>query len=353
MHILLIVLGILVGLAALFFIHLMIVAFIPGMDVPKQPLPRPDGAPVPGRADPPRERIERRFAVEGDEVGAWLYFPEPAASRVPCVVMGCGAGGTKDMGMEQYALRFRAAGYAVLLFDYRFFGESDGEPRQLMWMPHQLADYDAAVDYARTLPEVDADRVILWGTSLSGGHVLVRAADDHRVAAAIAQCPGMDGRAAALQMFKTQKFQIRPVLHAQRDFVRSWFGLSAHRIPLLGVPGSIAMMTDPDVVAGFARLASADFVNEICARIGIRGDKYRPVTEARKVRCPVLLQICEHDTLTSNAATEKTARILAALAEVRRYPIGHFDIYFGEHFEQSIEDQLAFLRAQVPVDDRA
>ena len=82
------------------------------------------------------------------------------------------------MGLERYAARFQAAGYAALVFDYRTWGDSEGEPRGLIWIPDQLADYAAAIQYARSRPEIDPARIALWGSSLSGGHVIVATAQD-------------------------------------------------------------------------------------------------------------------------------------------------------------------------------
>jgi pimeloyl-ACP methyl ester carboxylesterase len=144
-------------------------------------------------------------------------------------------------------------------------------------------------------------------------------------------------------LFKEQGFNFRLVMHGQRDLVRSWLGLSPHKIPIVGKPGSIACLTTKDAYDGYADLASNAFVNEACARIVIRGDKYRPVEYARKVRCPVLLLVCEHDSLTPKSAAEETEKRLGQYAEAIYYPIGHFDIYSGENFESAVNDQLAFL----------
>lgn len=169
-------LGALIGT---YMVYAVIVAVIPGLSVREQPLgkgkrqPREDGAPVGSRRDV-------AFEVEGTRVRGWLYLPEERSSKAPCVVMGHGLGGTMAVGLDGYARRYREAGFAVLVFDYRYLGESGGEPRQLVWIPHQLQDWAAAVEYARGLDEVNPSRVALWGTSLSGGHVIVAAARDHR-----------------------------------------------------------------------------------------------------------------------------------------------------------------------------
>jgi len=143
---------------------------------------------------------------------------------------------------------------------------------------------------------------------------------------------------------KRQGLNFRLILHGQRDLVRSWLGLSPHKIPIVGKPGSIACLTAEDAYDGYAKLASKNFINEACARIILRGDKYRPVKYVHKVRCPVLLQICEHDSISPKSAAEETEKQLGQYAESKYYPISHFDIYTGENFEKSVADQLAFFK---------
>jgi pimeloyl-ACP methyl ester carboxylesterase len=133
------------------------------------------------------------------------------------------------------------------------------------------------------------------------------------------------------------------IIHGQRDYFRSWFGLSPHKIPIAGKPGCIACLTTPDAYDGYGSLVTDGFINEVCARIVIRADKYRPVRHAHNVRCPVLLQICDHDSITPKSAAEETERELGKYADVKHYPIGHFDIYTGDNFEKSVNDQLEFL----------
>jgi uncharacterized protein len=259
--------------------------------------------------------------------------------------MASGLGGTKDMG-EAYARRFREAGYEVLAFDYRYLGQSKGEPRQLIWIPDQLEDWSAAVDYAKHLPNVDPCRIALWGTSLSGGHVIVTAARDHGIACVVSQCPGVDGRASAELWFHSLPigYNLRLLMHGQRDLIRSWLGLSPHKVPIVGRPGTIALMAAPNALEAFSQLAQEGFVNEACARIIVRGDKYKPMKYAHDVQCPVLLQICENDRLVSVKSIEETGRILGQHAQIVRYPIGHFDLYFGKNFEAGIRDQIEFFR---------
>ncbi|MCP4669505.1 MAG: alpha/beta hydrolase [Deltaproteobacteria bacterium] len=291
-------------------------------------------------------RKDVRFKVKETSISAWLYLPENVTAPVPCIIMGHGFGGTKDAGLAAYATRFQAAGFAVLVFDYRHFGESGGQPRQLIWIPYQLEDWSAAIQYARGLKQIDPAKIALWGTSFSGGHVIVTAAKDHDIACVSAQCPGLDGHAAGEKFFKREGigYLLRMMMHGQRDMVRSWFGLSAHKIPLVGKPGSIAFMTTPDAYENFGKLLPENFINEACARIMLRGDKYRPVKHAKNVQCPVLLQICDNDSLLPKSSADEAEKELGKYAEVKHYPIGHFDIYIGENFEKAVRDQLAFFK---------
>jgi len=332
---------IIVAIIGAFALYLLIIALVPGFYVPKQPLKK--SIAELGQKKP-RSRKDANFNINGTTLSAWLYLPENLSAPVPCIIMGHGFGGIKDMGLNLYAVRYQEAGFAVLAFDYRHLGESGGEPRQLIWIPCQLEDYLAAINYVRGLKEIDPARIALWGTSLSGGHVIVTAAKDKKIACVVSQCPWLDGRASAMMAFKREGFNFRMLMHGQRDLVRSWLGLSPHKIPIVGKPGSIAMLTTPDAYDGYEKLAPENFVNEVCARIIIRADKYRPVEQAKNVCCPVLLQICDHDSFTPISAAEKTEKILEKYAEVKHYPIGHFDIYHGDNFEKSVSDQLAFFK---------
>ena len=336
-------LGIFIGIIVL---YLSIVTFFPGFKVLEQPLEQSKQLKSDVDSEPSSKRKNVSFKVKGTSISAWLYLPDNLSVPVPCIIMGHGFGGTKDMGLESYAIRFLEAGFAVLIFDYRYFGESEGEPRQLIWIPYQLEDWSSAVTYARGIKQIDPAKIALWGTSLSGGHVIVTAAKDNQIACVVAQCPGLDGRASGKMFFDRVGivYLLRMAMHGQRDYFRSWFGLSPHKIPIVGKPGSIACLTTPDAYDHFRKFAPANYINEVCARIFIRGDKYRPVKQAQNVRCPVLLQICENDSIIPKSAAEETERQLGKYAEAIYYPIGHFDIYIGANFEKAVNDQLLFFK---------
>jgi acetyl esterase/lipase len=338
-----IALAVLIGIVIL---YLAIVIFAPVLRIPEQRLPVREKKARGAMNGEPTSREEVRFDVDGLRVSAWLYLPDDLSGPVPCIVMSHGFGGTKDMALEPYALRFRQAGLAALCYDYRCFGESDGEPRQLYSISKQLEDCLAAVEYVRGHPNIDPERIALWGTSAGGGYGLVLAAADKRIACVSAQCSAFDsdedGRVALER--EGYGFFLRLFVHAQRDKGRSRFGLSPHRIPIVGEPGTTAMVTAPGALEGYAELAGPGFVNQVCARVLLMAHgSSNPIDHAKDVECPVLLQVCEEDNLVSMGSALRTAEILGEHVELKRYPIGHFDIYSGEDFQTAIKDQLEFF----------
>ncbi|WP_424757795.1 alpha/beta hydrolase [Mycobacterium sp.] len=134
------------------------------------------------------QREDVWFNSGSDRISAWLY--RPASDRdSPLLVMAHGLGAVRTMRLDSYAERFCEAGYACLVFDYRNFGDSEGAPRQLLDIRMQLQDWTVAVAYARTLAGIDPNRIGLWGTSFSGGHVIATAARLPGIAAVVSQCP--------------------------------------------------------------------------------------------------------------------------------------------------------------------
>jgi pimeloyl-ACP methyl ester carboxylesterase len=295
------------------------------------------------------ERVDVEFDSRGTRCAAWLYRPALAAGRpAPVVVLGHGLGAVRAMRLDAFAARFAAEGYLAVAFDYRHFGDSDGTPRQLLDISRQREDWTAAIAFARTVPGADPDRVVAWGSSFGGGHVLATAARDARLAAAIAQNPFTDGPASVLALGPVSA--AKATGRAVRDVLGAMRGAAPLPIPLVGPPGSTALMTAPDAESGYLGLvpAGTDFTNAVAARIALRIPFDRPGRNAAKISCPVLFSVCDNDSVApARSALRWAAR--APRGEVRRYPVGHFDVYTGDEFERVVRDQIAFLHHHVPV----
>jgi dienelactone hydrolase len=297
-------------------------------------------------------RRELHFASGTERCHAWLYLPQAAdAGPPPVIVMAHGLGAIKVLRLSAFAERFQAAGYACLVFDYRHFGDSEGEPRELLSISRQRQDWRAAVAHARTLPEVDPDRVVLWGTSFGGGHAIATAAADSSVAAAIAQCPFTDGLASVLQIAPRESARL--ILAGAKDRLAQMAARKPVRVKVAARPGELGLMNDAksvDTVIALLEasgLTEAEYRNEVPARIALEIAFDAPGRKASQIQCPILFCVCDADTVAPAKATLRHAA-RAPRGEIRRYPVGHFDIYIGEFFERVVTDQLAFLQNHVP-----
>lgn len=292
-------------------------------------------------------RLDVSFLSQGERCAAWLYLPEGDAPA-PVIVMAHGLGAVRTMRLDAFAERFQAAGYACLVFDYRHFGDSAGEPRQLLDIRKQQEDWVAAVACARQRPEVDGRRVVVWGTSFSGGHAIWMGATQTGLAAIMAQCPFTDGLASGLVMNPITTLQVLP--RALADVVGAMLGRHPVMVPTSGKPFHVGLMTAADCEPGYLGLVppSGGFRNEVAARIALQILAHRPGTLAGKVPCPAFFAICSRDSVAPSAATLRHVRH-APLGQIKSYDAGHFDIYVGQYFEQVVADQIGFLHQTVPL----
>jgi pimeloyl-ACP methyl ester carboxylesterase len=292
---------------------------------------------------------ETTFESKGVSCAAWHFHGSGDAfttpSGRPCVVMAHGFGGTKDTGLLGYAEGFAAAGLDVLLFDYRGFGASEGAPRQNVSFRRQRADYVAAIAAARQLDGVDPQRIVLWGTSYSGGHVVPVAVADQGIAAVLSLTPAMDGLAALVAMFKHGGLRrLAPLItNGLRDAARALLGRPPHHLPVVGLPGSAAVITAPGGLEGYTALAGPTWRNEVCARVALEVAFNRPIRFASRLRTPLLVQVGEYDSVAPPGAAARAAARAGNYGEVQRYPVDHFDVYDGPHQRAALADQITFL----------
>ena len=288
----------------------------------------------------PLNREDVRIPAGGEELAAYLYRPAARdAGPVPCVVMAHGFSATRDDALPGYAEAFADAGFAVVVFDYRHFGRSGGQPRQLLDIGRQQDDYRAVIDWARHAEGIDPDRIALWGSSFSGGHVLAVAAGDPRIAAVISQAPFTDSVAVIRAM--PVRNVLRAGVAAVGDQLGALLGRPPRYLPAVGEPGTFAAMTAPEAKPGFDAIRTPESLwrNEVAARIVLHLSLYRPGRLAARIAVPVLFCVCDADATTPPAPSIEAAR-RAPRGELRRYPYGHFAIY---HDPQVKADQVEFL----------
>lgn len=274
-----------------------------------------------------------------------------AAGR-PVVVMAHGLGGTRDSGLLPFAEGFAAAGLDALVFDYRGFGTSAGTPRQVVSLAAQVDDYRAAMRAAARLPGIDPRRLVLWGISLSGGHVLSAAAGRDDVAAVVAAVPLVDGLAAARHALAS--YPARQIARSSVLGVRSRFSRSAGRgprmMPIVARPGEVGAFTLPGAYEDYLSIAGPTWRNEIAADVSLELGSRRPHKDAAGVRCPVLVQIADFDLSAPPQASAKAA--FRARAEVRHYPCDHFDLFPGKEWhDPAVAHAVSFLTRKLAAPD--
>lgn len=286
-------------------------------------------------------KVHSDFASHGVRCSGDLYLPG-STHRPPVVVMAHGFAGERIFRLPAYAERFVQRGMAVYLFDYRSFGDSDGEPRYYVHPRRQVEDWRAALAHIGSLPEVDGSRLALWGTSFSGGHVIVVAADNPELRAIVAQVPFVDPLALAHK--PGLRYVLQVLGHGLWDVSNALTGRSPHYVKVVGHPDEFAVMNMPEALPGYRSLKpeGADWQNRCPARILFAVLPYRPVAYAGRVRCPALVMLGEKDSLTPAAAVEKAAARMADSTLVQ-FPFGHFEIYAGQGFETAVDMQADFL----------
>ena len=283
-------------------------------------------------------RTEIEFDAEGAKLRGWHYVPEGSRGSFPTIVMAHGFSAVKEQYLDDYAAAFAAAGLASIVFDNRNFGASAGEPRQEIDPVQQIRDYRHAVSYACTLPDVDVDRIGVWGTSYSGGHVLVVAAYDRRVKCVVSQVPTVSGPEAALR--RTRADLMPGVLAAlQADRADRFEGAAPKMIKVVtdgdGGPGALAGEDSWQFFMG-SRSRAPGWINEVTLRSAEMAREYEPGSSIHRISpTPLLMIVADHDHVTP---TDLALQAYERALQPKKLVVlkgGHFVPYVEQFYETS------------------
>jgi predicted alpha/beta hydrolase len=289
-----------------------------------------------------RDRVDLEIPSGGAQVAAWFYPADTDDPQAPCVVMAHGFSLTREDGLAAYAERFASAGAHVLVFDHRFLGDSGGSPRQRFRIAAQQQDWRSVIAHARSRPDVDPGRIVLWGYSFAGGHVtslLGRGGLD--VLAAMVLCPFADGlkRVLSTPLRVTAWILPRAVLDA----------LGHHlTIPVTAPVGGRAAMAFAGEADGFAASvpAGSRWRNQISPGVFLAVAFFRPVRRAARIRPPLWVGRCADDITVDRAAVEDVAA-RAPRGELHEFDGGHFAPFTGESTAAILDSQVEFLQRVV------
>jgi len=270
-------------------------------------------------------------AEGGIELGAWLFLPEGDGIR-PAITMAHGFGGTKEHGLERFALAFAAAGFVVLVHDHRNFGTSGGDLRGDIDPWQQIADWRRAISYLESRPEVDATRIGLWGTSYAGGHALVLGATDRRLRCVVAQVPTISGYEQGLRRVSPDA---TPALeHAFNEDERGCLrGELPRREAVVSGDLSVpAAYRSPDAIDFYLQpVPEGLWKNEVTLRSTRAARMYEPgIWVSRVSPTPLLMIVARDDKLTiADLALAAYERALEP-KRIALIPGGHFDPYLDQ-----------------------
>jgi pimeloyl-ACP methyl ester carboxylesterase len=245
---------------------------------------------------------EVSFAVtDGTILRGHHYRAKGSAGAAPVIVMAHGFGGIIALSLAPFAQAFADAGLNVLLYDHRNFGISDGAIRQEVEPFRQLDDWRDAITFAQSLPGVDPERVGVWGSSFSGGHVMVLGATDRRVKCVACQVPFISGSQTAARSVRPDFVGMSRKMFAH-DRAERLKGAEPIRIPIVsddpGVPAALAGKDAYDWTIASTK-DIPDFRNDVTLRSIEAAGAYEPGTYARMITpTPFLMIVGLRDQLT-------------------------------------------------------
>jgi fermentation-respiration switch protein FrsA (DUF1100 family) len=275
-----------------------------------------------------------RFKSAGVECAGLLYLPRHAAPehQVPAVALASGIGSLKEMGLLPYAEGFAARGIAALLFDYRYLGESGGEPREQVVPADQLEDFRNALTYLALRPEVSEERLGLWGTSFSGGHVLHLAASDARVKAVVSQVPAVDMVAVAQMHANAETLAARGQAAARER--KRLYSTGELRYLALASPDGVGALMGAETNAwqeAMAREFAPHFVNRITRDSIERISECAPGLSIHRIAPkPLLMMLGTQDQVVPPELIRSAFARAGEPKKLIEFEGGHYAGYSGE-----------------------
>lgn len=290
----------------------------------------------------PMRSLKSTFVSDGIRCAATLHLPPHQSEALPAILMVHGWGGVQNALTVRFHEHFVAAGFAVMSFDFAGWGESEGKIRNAINPWQRLRDAEKALAALKSQPEVDARRIVLWGTSFGGGHVIDLAAKHPELLGAIAHVPMLDGMAAARAVPLPQ--MLRLGMYAMADLMRV---KGPVYIPVVGPRGKLSTM-DRDgaydaMMRGMQEIGQ-NYDNRVTARSVLTMGLYRPFKRLKDIRVPTLLVGAHGDTVAPFVES-KIHQQGNPLISIRHLSANHFEPYFEPALTPNLDYQLTFLKS--------
>lgn len=292
------------------------------------------------------EMLNISFNADGTTLRGWLYLPAERTKPLPCIIMAHGFSAIKEMGLAPYARKFSQNGYAVLVYDHKNFGDSDGEPRYEINPWEQIEGYKHAITYASTLPEIDANRIGIWGSSYSGGHVLMVGASDARVKFVVAQVPTISGSETSKRRMTGDALKAKQDEFAQDRINRQQGKAPTYTkvIPEFNNDKGIYNSQDAIDWYGDGHEKYNNAVNKVTLRSVEFSQYYNPGNMIPFISPkPLLMLVAKDDIITPSDLALQAYETALEPKSLSIMPGGHFDPY-NVNFDQSSTQALEWYK---------
>lgn len=283
------------------------------------------------------------FQSQGTNCAATLHLPS-GEGPFPAILMAHGWGGVQDALTIPFYPQFINAGYAVMTFDYRGWGKSEGKPRQTIDPLKREEDIEAALSHLHSIAKINPNKIVLWGTSFGGGHAICVAARHPELLGLIAQVPMLDGITAVTATPLTRL--IRFGLYAGIDLLR---GSNPLYIPVVSAPGHFSSMDRDGAEKAMQQAIEVmedGYDNRVAARSLLKMGPYRPFKVLKQIRIPTLIVGATKDSVAPFAEA-KIRAVGNPSIKIETLDANHFDPYLEPAFSQNIGYQLKFLETLV------
>ncbi|MBW2430332.1 MAG: alpha/beta hydrolase [Deltaproteobacteria bacterium] len=292
-------------------------------------------------------RKDITFDSTGLTCRGWLYTPDDIDSnqKVPTIIMAHGFSAVKEQALPGYAERFAEAGFGTLLFDYRFFGSSDGEPRCQLFPLEMLEDYRNAITWVCKQTNVDADRIGVWGTSFSGGLATYTGTFDKRVKALVAQVPSLTNAESRRSADPVKWDSVGDFL--LKDRITRYRTAAVNYMKVVAPEGEPFILPGAESYDAFMELASAapNWRNEVTLESLEKVREFDPVSLIHLMAPAALLVIAaEQDSLISLDVVMAAYERAINPKELIIHPIKHFDIYKDPWLTAAAKDAIAWFK---------
>jgi len=280
-----------------------------------------------------------------------LYIPKVSDSLPPVIIMAHGFTTTiSGMTADKYAEEFQKAGFAVLLYDHRNLGISDGEPRQEINFWVQSRGYIDAIDFVSSQPEINANKIAVWGASMSSREAFLAGTMDERVKAVVMMIPAL-GEEIPKEDYNNSQYAFAKATLLSND-IKSLAHTKTERMPIvstdqMGTPSVLTELTAYRWFIEYGGRLGTNWQNVVSFATVDAPEDFNIGQLAPHLKAPILMVVATNDEM-NGANTKVTAHVYKTITQPKEWVNidgGHFGLlyYPSPLFDKSSKTQIEFL----------